>query len=581
MTPIQSPSVAATPLLRGGALQRLRIASGLILFAFALTHFLNHALGIWSIEAMDTVQAWRTAVTRSTLGSTVLAAALVTHIALNIWKIGRRSTWRLPVWEALQIALGLAIPVLLFVHLAQMRGHYILLDTATRYSETLPDLWNGAALRQTALLLVVWVHGCIGLHFWLRLSAAYRRIAPVLLVLAVLIPTLALTGFVVAGRDAAAQAAATAPAVPDADYDYYSDYGAPQAEPLISDPVLEGTAWYSAWALIGIVAVTLAIRALLRRRGRRIRVSYTAGPSIVAPVGPTLLELSRMSGVPHTSICGGRARCSTCRVRIEDGAGGLPEPNQAEAATLKQIHAGPDIRLACQLRPRHDLAVTRMIRPPEERRAILPGVEESGVERILAILFLDIRGFTALSEVRLPYDTVFLLNRFFAEVGEATNAAGGWIDKYMGDGMMALFGINRSAEAACRSALIAAMHIDSALERLNHELQGELATPLKIGVGLHVGPLVLGRIGHRGSAATTVIGPAVNVASRLEGLTKEHGVQIVASAALARQAGLPSGVFPEIVVAVRGTSDPVAVLLIKEGRDLAPYLGDEGRRSAA
>jgi len=474
----------------------------------------------------------------------------------------------------------LAIPVLLFVHLAQMRGHHILLDVATRYSETLPDLWNDAALRQTALLLVVWVHGCIGLHFWLRLSPAYRRVAPLLFVLAVLVPTLALTGFVVAGRDAAAKAAANA-AVLDAGYDYYSDYGAPRVEPLISDPVLEGTAWYGAWALIGIVAIALAIRALLRRRRRRIRISYTAGPAIVAPVGPTLLELSRMSGVPHTSICGGRARCSTCRVRIEDGSGDLPAPNQAEAATLKQIHAGPDIRLACQLRPRHDIAVTRMIRPPEERRAILPSVEESGVERILAILFLDIRSFTALSEARLPYDTVFLLNRFFAEVGEATNSAGGWIDKYMGDGMMALFGVNQPAQAACRSALIAAMRIDAALERLNRELHGELTTPLRIGVGLHVGPLVLGRIGHRGSAATTVIGPAVNVASRLESLSKEHHVQLVASAALARQAGLPSGVFPEATVTVRGASEPVAVLLIKEGRDLAPYLGEEHRRSAA
>ena len=345
--------------------------------------------------------------------------------------------------------------------------------------------------------------------------------------------------------------------------------------------MLEGTAFYTAWALLGIVAVALAIRALLRLRSRRIHVNYTAGPSIVAPVGPTLLELSRMAGVPHASICGGRARCSTCRVRVESAAGDLPEPNHAEATTLKQIHAGPGIRLACQLRPRHDITVTRMLRPPEERRAMFPaGAEESGVERILAILFLDIRGFTTLSEARLPYDTVFLLNRFFGEIGEATNAAGGWIDKYMGDGMMALFGINQPADAACRSALLAALHIDAALDRLNRELGTELSSPLKIGIGLHVGPLVLGRIGHRASAATTVIGPAVNVASRLESLTKEHGVQVIASSALTGKAGLPADAFPEIAVTVRGTSEPVRVRLIARGADLAQFLTMAGRQAA-
>ena len=294
---------------------------------------------------MDAMQAWRVAVTRSLAGSIVLAAALVIHIALNIWKIGRRSTWRLPFWEAAQILLGLTIPALLFVHLAQMRGHYIMLDQATRYSETLPDLWGKYEWRQMALLVVVWVHSCIGLHFWLRLSPLYRRVLPVLFGLAVLIPTLSLAGFVVAGRDAveiaaASPAAAAPPGYVEDGYGGY-EYAAPAAEPLISDPVLEAGASYIAWALIGIVLIAIGIRALIRRGGRRIRISYAAGPSFVASAGPTLLELSRMAGVPHAAVCGGRARCSTCRVRIEESEGALPAPNAAEAATLKQIHAGP------------------------------------------------------------------------------------------------------------------------------------------------------------------------------------------------------------------------------------------------
>src|SRR3954470_18749810 len=111
-------SAPVSPLLRGSVAQRLRILSGLTLFTFVFFHLLNHAFGLWSIEAMDAFQVWRTAITRSTLGSTVLAAALLTHVGLNSWKIANRSTWRLPVWEATQIVLGLSIPLLLFVHLS-------------------------------------------------------------------------------------------------------------------------------------------------------------------------------------------------------------------------------------------------------------------------------------------------------------------------------------------------------------------------------------------------------------------------------------------------------------------------------
>ena len=162
-----------------------------------------------------------------------------------------------------------------------------------------------------------------------------------------------------------------------------------------------------------------------------------------------------------------------------------------------------------------------------------------------------------------------------------SRAQGGWIDKYLGDGLMALFGLNGRTEDACRAALLAAMRVDAALDRLNGELGSEIASPLKIGIGLHVGPLVLGRIGHPSSASTTVIGPAVNVASRLESLTKEHGVQIVASSALTEAAGLRSDVFPQAVVSVRGSSEALAVVLIARGRELTSFLGAEQHRTAA
>ena len=92
--------------LRGDLLQRLRLISGLVLFAFAGTHFLNHAVGLYGLEAMHEMEIWRTTVTRSWPGSILLGAALVTHLSLGLYKLAMRSTLRMPTWEAVQIALA-------------------------------------------------------------------------------------------------------------------------------------------------------------------------------------------------------------------------------------------------------------------------------------------------------------------------------------------------------------------------------------------------------------------------------------------------------------------------------------------
>ncbi len=107
-----------------------------------------------------------------------------------------------------------------------------------------------------------------------------------------------------------------------------------------------------------------------------------------------------------------------------------------------------------------------------------------GSEREIAILFADIRGFTALAEGRLPYDVVFVLNRYFAAMGRAVEAAGGRVDKFIGDGVMALFGIESGAQSGCREALAAARLMSERLGELNLSLQAELDQPLRIGIGI-------------------------------------------------------------------------------------------------
>ena len=187
-------------LARGDLLQRLRLVSGLVLFTFAATHFLNHALGLVSLDAMQAMQAWRKLVTRSWIGSGVLLAAFLMHILLALYKVSRRLTWKLPLWEGAQIVTGLCIPLFLVTHVVYNRGAASLAGTDDTYAYELGNIWPGLAWEHAALLLVVWVHGCIGMHYWLSLASWYRRVRPVLFALAVALPVSALAGFTVAGR---------------------------------------------------------------------------------------------------------------------------------------------------------------------------------------------------------------------------------------------------------------------------------------------------------------------------------------------------------------------------------------------
>ena len=154
------------------------------------------------------MQDWRKAVTRTWPGSIVLLAAFVIHIALALYKISLRLTWKLPFWEAAQIASGFSIPLFLLTHVIFNRGAASLAGTDDTYAFELANIWPGLALEHAALLLCVWVHGCIGIHYWLQLGALVpAQSRQMLFALAVALPVTALAGFSVAGRQVAAQIA--------------------------------------------------------------------------------------------------------------------------------------------------------------------------------------------------------------------------------------------------------------------------------------------------------------------------------------------------------------------------------------
>ncbi|MDX2259311.1 MAG: adenylate/guanylate cyclase domain-containing protein [Hyphomicrobiaceae bacterium] len=556
-------------LLRGDLTQRLRLASGLVLFAFVLTHFVNHALGLIGVDAMLAMQQWRTAITRSVPGSLILAAAILVHAGLALYRIARRSTLAMPAWEAVQIASGLAIPYLLVQHVVFNRGANLAAGTVDDYRYELASLWPAFAWTQAVLLVIVWVHAMVGLHYWLRLDARYRAIQPLFVAAAVALPILALAGFLSAGREMAAR---------------LGEPGAREALMAAAQPPDAATAaWLTSlkhtlqagFYALAAAAIALPVSAMTwRATTTRLGIAYVGGPTVRSACGPTLLEISRANGVPHASVCGGRARCSTCRVHVGRGRASLPPPRAAEAETLASVGAPAGVRLACQIRPPVDLVVHRLVAPGlSPGRPFAPGASEQGTERDLVVLFFDLRGFTALSENRLPYDVVFLLNGLFTAVSAEIVRHGGRIDKYMGDGLMAVFGIDRDIEVAAADALAAVVAIDHALEGFSLSYRGEIGQTLRCAMGLHLGTLVVGRIGSPERAETTVIGAAVNAASRLESLAKERNAQLAVSGEVLAAGRVSKADLAIESVAVRGFSEAISVAIVRQARDLAAKIG--------
>ncbi|MEM9440792.1 MAG: adenylate/guanylate cyclase domain-containing protein [Pseudomonadota bacterium] len=549
---------------------RLRLASGLVLMVFAMSHFLTHALALHSLDAVDAGSDVFRAVWRSPPGTILLYAALIAHMVLALFKLYRRRSLRMPLWEVFQIGLGLAIPFWLAVHVVATRGLNEVYDVKDIYPLQFAWVWAEGAGRQTVMLLLVWIHGCIGLHFWLRIQPWYHNVWPLALVLAALLPGFALAGFTVGGREVQAimagdptwleraTAAGNWPSKDEWDWVYRNERG-------------------FLWLFSGLIVVALGARLIRRRRERlagKVQIRYLDGTTTSIEPGMTVLEGSRAAGVPHASVCGGRGRCSTCRIRVGAGAEHLPPPADDEAKVLKRIGTADNVRLACQIRPVADLEITpllpAMAGPSASQTQVNPG---AGAERQIAVLFADIRAFTRMAEGRLPFDVVFILNQYFKAMGSAIEGAGGRVDKFIGDGIMALFGIDTEPADACRQALVAAQAMSFELDNLNKEIQAELTEPLKVGIGLHVGPVIVGEMGHRQATSVTAIGDAVNVASRLEVATKEFGAQLLVSERLARLAKVSLDGFEKQDITIRGRQRPLGVYIIEDAKAL-PILGE-------
>ncbi|MFS8145882.1 adenylate/guanylate cyclase domain-containing protein [Rhizobium sp. BR 249] len=568
-------TASVTGIFSERSIRRARLGSGLVIFIFVLLHLSNHALGLISLDAADKARHLFLAIWRNPAGTVVFYASVVIHMTLVLRAIYLRRSLVMPKGETAQIVLGLLIPLLLIDHVIGTRIAHDLYGYIDDYETVVEQLWiknpaNGA--RQVLGVIAVWFHGCIGIHFWLRYRPWYAGAAPLLLALAILVPVLSVLGFVQMGRTLAdpSYQLTTNPYEVNVNAHYLSD---PEVRARIA-AVRAGL--YGAFSFSLLAVVAARARRRLKERIDQVAVHYPGGEVIRVPRGFTVLEASRLGGLPHYSVCGGKGQCSTCRVQILGDYESLPIPDKMEQTTLRRINAGPDVRLACQLRPDRDVAVAPLLVPAVE--AALPANSQEtspGREREIAVLFVDIRHFTTLTETRLPFDVVFLLNRYFAIIGKAVEQAGGRLDKFIGDGAMALFGLNTAPEEACRQALKAAAAIVAEIEKLAAELAEELALPLRIAIGIHTGPAVVGTMGYGRVRSMTAIGDTVNVASRLESAAKEFEAAIVISEPVANLSGAALAGIESREINVRGRALPLKVYVIPREKAAEPLEGKD------
>ena len=548
---------------------RIRLWSSYVLFFYVVTHLLNHALGLISLRVLEAGRTWFVFIWHNPLGQTVLYGALLVHFCLALWSLYQRRTLRLSRWEWTQWILGVLIVPLGAIHVVGTRVAHELYNVDPGYPWVLGSLlvsnWTGI-VRQFSLPLVVWLHACIGLHFAWRLRPWYRAWLPALYAFALLVPIAGIAGAGIALRDVAELAQR-----PGFLEELFVRVRVPTADQIATLYAIADALQFTALGLLVIMLLARPARTLWERRAGVVHLSYGERRTASHATGLTILEMSRIAGIPHASVCGGRGRCSTCRVRIagEDRAK-LPLASAEEQKVLSRVGAPDNVRLACQLRPPPGRYRVTPLLPasagPVEAYRRQP--QAHGGEHYVAILFADIRGFTSISEGKLPYDVVFILNRYFRATGHAIEAAGGRVDKFIGDGVMAIFGLTTDPQTACRQALDAARRMALALDDLNEALSGDLDMPLRIGIGLHAGPAIVGEMGYERAAQITAIGDTVNTASRLESLTKEFGAELVVSQELLDSAGVDPEAAPRHDVEIRGRQGRLAVRAFKSAVDL-------------
>ena len=268
-------------LFHGVSIRQVRLVCGVILFAYLVSHFLNHALGNVSAQALTAGVYYHVTFWQFLPIAIVFYTACTVHTGLGVWALYDRRQFRWKAIEPLQLVLGLSIPAMIISHIVGVRVAQTLFDHEKLYPQVFYAYWIAWPYKLPMIfvvLVVAWGHGCIGLHFWLRMKTFYKRAAPFLLAAAVLIPAVAMLGLYQGGRAV----------VRDSDSAQWKaeNLSRRQVGTATEQGVLEdiGDYFLIGYAgLIGLALVGRGVRALTERRGGLIKLSYGNGKTIRMP----------------------------------------------------------------------------------------------------------------------------------------------------------------------------------------------------------------------------------------------------------------------------------------------------------
>jgi len=566
--------------------RKVRIFSGIILFAYVIMHLLNHSVNLFSIDAADAIRInYFRPIWQNPVGLFLLYGSLFAHLILGFASILNRKSFKMKGKDWIQIV----FPVLALLFLAQHIAISFIITKifggeetyslffAAMNTEKPSDLIMGAIFF-SLMTIFIWGHGVIGLDAYLKQQAVHHNRFTFYLRYPVLfrfvywfVPIAAVLGFLSGLRNMSfiAQIQSFELDIPVPNYlgsiifKYIPQEAFPtimQVEPLVMK-------YYPLFVLFVIlVCIFNVVRA---RFFGRIIVSYPGGETVSIPKGTSILEASRKGKIPHQAICGGRGRCTTCRIKVTDFSGELTAPSNHEIKAIERVGLDDNVRLACQLKPTNNISVQPLLNPENTLETVRSARALTGKEQETVILFVDLRDFTKLSEKKLPYDVVYILNKYYAVCGEIIEKNGGRLDKFIGDGIMAIFDANSKTDINSRNAVISANEISKSMKTLNSELKTDFSEDMRFGMGIHAGSMIVGMMGYGKTVTETAVGDNVNIAARLEELSKTYRCELVVSKYVADKAKVDTVKLKPKLVDIRGRKEALEVFTFENAADIS------------
>jgi adenylate cyclase len=303
-------------------------------------------------------------------------------------------------------------------------------------------------------------------------------------------------------------------------------------------------------------------------------IEYPKEGCVYISEGQTILEASLSAGIPLFHVCGGKARCSTCRVLIIEGAEYLTPPNAREKVLKDQMYFPPNVRLACQSSLTGGPVRLKRIIQDETDFGLYVGsaagtlTQQLGEEKELVLFFLDIRDFTPFVETHLAFDVIHIVRKLFSVFQSIIKSNGGRILETAGDGLYAIFGYEQERLISVQSAVQSGLSILADLEIMNADyFITHFEANIQVGIGIHIGKVVSGSVTIEDENRLVVMGYPVNIASRLQAATRDLNNSFIVSEDIYNLLPNPPVSSNPTHLQVKGVSTPLTVHLIGQ-----PYL---------